>query len=469
MRLSKYVVFTVVVLFGAPVLEAQTHPARDRIRLTADINRYRGSDDASTHIEVAYAFPERSVTYKVDSSGYSGAIDLTLLVSLKDSLVHADRWLVPHSIADTSVLSREVNLVGLYAFQLPDGDYMFRLVGRDRHDPARRDSMLLNVPVRSYSTAKPVLSDVELASSIRQGTKGGIFYKNTLDVVPNVGGLYTEDQKIYYYSEAYNLLSGADTGDYFVRSNVYDAVGKEIMSRERPRKRTSESSVLVDQFGVKSMRTGTYTLILSLLDSTGRPPISSSGRKFFVYNATLGVDSSLLATSTSLPMAQYMSMDESELDRENEWCRYAAIDDEKDQYAELGKAKDAKTEADAKGIVDAKRKFMSDFWRHREPGLREEYLSRVAYANANFRILARDGFRTDRGRVHIIYGAPDDVERHPNETETRPYEIWSYNNIQGGVVFVFVLRNAAGDYELVHSTHRNELHDENWDRVGITR
>jgi GWxTD domain-containing protein len=162
-------------------------------------------------------------------------------------------------------------------------------------------------------------------------------------------------------------------------------------------------------------------------------------------------------------------MDESELDREFEWTRYTAIDNEKSQYGSLGKAKDAKTPADAKGIVEAKRKFMSDFWRHREPGLREEYLARVAYANANYRVLSRDGFRTDRGRVHIMYGNPDDYERHPNETETRPYEIWSYNNIQGGVIFVFVLRNTAGDYELVHSTHRNELHDENWDRSGITR
>ncbi len=468
MRLLKYGVIVLVYALSVCALLAQTIPPRDRVRLSADISRYRGVDDSTTHIEVAYAFPERSLTYKTDSAGVSGAVDMTLMVYLKDSLVHADRWLVPHTVADTSVLSRGMNLVGLYAFQLTDGDYIFRMIGRDRYDPARRDSILLRVPVRKHHPVKPVLSDVELASSIRQGTKGGLFYKNTLDVVPNVGGVYTEDQKVYFYSEAYNLLGGSDTSNYYVRSNVYDAVGKEIMSRERPKKRLSESSVIVDQFAVKSMRTGTYTLMLSLLDS-GRAALSTSGRKFFIYNPTMGVDSSLLASSTSLPMPQYMSMDESELDREFDWARYTVIDDEKSQYGKLGKTKDTKTPADAKAILDAKRKLMSDFWRHREPGLREEYLARVAYANANYRVLSRDGFRTDRGRVHIMYGPPDDVERHPNETETRPYEIWSYNNIQGGVIFVFVLRNTAGDYELVHSTHRNELHDENWDRAGVTR
>ena len=119
--------------------------------------------------------------------------------------------------------------------------------------------------------------------------------------------------------------------------------------------------------------------------------------------------------------------------------------------------------------VDPKRTFLTDFWRRRQPGEREEYMSRVAYANANYTVMMREGYRSDRGRVTITYGRPDDIERHPNETDMRPYEIWSFHNIQGGVIFVFVQRNQAGDYELVHSTHRNELHDENWDRVGITR
>ena len=155
-------------------------------------------------------------------------------------------------------------------------------------------------------------------------------------------------------------------------------------------------------------------------------------------------------------MPEYIAMDEAELDREFRWCRYVTTEAESNQYQEL------------KG-VEAKRSFLTDFWRRREPGQREEYLSRVAYANTNYTVLAREGFRSDRGRVMITYGSPDDVERHPNETDMRPYEIWSYHNIQGGVIFVFVQRNQAGDYELVHSTHRNELHDENWDRVGITR
>jgi GWxTD domain-containing protein len=453
--MSRRVPVLVVLALIAGLSAAQVIPATERLRVTADISRFRGSDDENIHVEIAYAFSECGLTYKPDSIGFGAAIDLLLTVHLKDSLVYVDRWLVPHSIRDTSVLSRGMNLIGLYKLQLPQGEYMFKVLSRDRNDPLRRDSLTARVPVRSFETGVPVLSDVALASTIRQGTKGGTFYKNTLDVVPNVGGLYTEDQKCFYYCEAYGLLAGNDTSEFVVRTNVYDAVGKEIVSRDRPKRRVAESSVIVDQFAVKNLRTGSYTMMLSIVDSASKV-LATSGRKLFVYNATLGVDSSLLASASSLPMPQYMSMDSTELDREFNWARYEARDDEKSQYKALNGSQ-------------AKRKFLSDFWRHREPGLRDEYLSRVAYANANFRIMAREGYRTDRGRVMIMYGASDDIERHPSETESRPYEIWSYNNIQGGVLFVFVLRNAAGDYELVHSTHRNELHDENWDRVGITR
>jgi GWxTD domain-containing protein len=468
MKLLKHCIVAVVFVLGASSLFAQTFPPRERIHVTADLCRYRGGDDAHTQVEMAYSFSERSLTYKNDSAGISSAMDITVVVSRKDSVVAAERWLVPHTIQDTSQLAREMNLVGLYNVQLTEGEYTFRVIGRDRNDMMRRDSILVHVPIRKHVTTEPVLSDVELSSTIRPGSKGGMFYKNTLDVVPNVGGLYVEDQKVFLYAEAYNLLVGADTSAFSLKTSVYDAVGKEVLARDRQRRRTGESSVIVDQFPVNTLHTGTYTLLLSLIDSS-KKILSSSGRRFFVYNQTLGIDSSLIASSSSLPMPQYMSMDESELDREFDWARYCAVDDEKSQYSKLGKSKDGSTPEASKAVVESKKKFMTDFWRHRDPGLREEYLARVAYSNANFRIMARDGFRTDRGRVHIVYGPPDDVERHPNETETRPYEIWSYNNIQGGVIFVFVLRNSAGDYELVHSTHRNELQDENWDRVGITR
>ena len=454
-RVIPFFLFLLSLLSVPAPASAQTLPPREPFRLNLDCARFRGGDDSVSHVEVYYSFPRRALSFRADSVGFSGAGDITLLIKKADSLVFGDRWLVPHILRDTSVSSQGMSLVGNYSVQLPGGDYILKMIARDRLNAAHADSVSLRLPIRPYRTDKVMVSDIEFAGNIRQGTKGGPFYKNTLDVVPNVGGLFHENQKCFFYAEVYNLLVDGDNSDVVIRSAVYDAVGKEMMSRERSRKRVGESTVIVDNFGVDKMRSGTYTLALGIMDSS-RKALASVGKKFFIYNPTLGIDSSLLASATSLPMQEYMSMEEPELDREFKWAKYEASDAERAQFSQI------------KGL-EPKRKFLSDFWRHRQPGHRDEYLSRVTYANNSYQVLGREGYRTDRGRVYIVYGPPDDVERHPNETETRPYEIWQYNNIQGGVIFVFVLRNAGGDHELVHSTHRNEIRDDNWDRVGITR
>ncbi len=452
MRISWIPVAVLLLFVGAAPGLSQTILPVEPFRLTVDISRFRGGDDNHVHVELYYAIPRRALTFRSDTAGFVGAGDMTFTARKGDSLVYADRWLVPHLLRDTANVMPGLTLVGNTMMQLEPGDYVFKILGRDRNNSSRADSITLKVPIRPVVIDKPVISDIEFASNIRQGKKGGPFYKNTLDVVPNVGGVFVENQSCSFYAEAYNLAAGNETNDFYLRTNVHDAVGKEIMSREKPKKHLSESAVIVDNFPASTLRTGTYTLVLSLLD-TSRKVLTSSARKFYVYNKTLGVDSSLLVSASGLPMAEYMSMDSVELDREFKWTKWEAQDQEKSQYEQL------------KG-AEAKRKFLTDFWRRRQPGRREEYLARVSYANNNFNMMQREGYRTDRGRVYVVYGPPEDIERHPNETDMKPYEIWYYTNIQGGVMFVYVQRNSGGDLELVHSTHRNELHDENWQRTA---
>jgi GWxTD domain-containing protein len=94
-----------------------------------------------------------------------------------------------------------------------------------------------------------------------------------------------------------------------------------------------------------------------------------------------------------------------------------------------------------------------DFWKKRDPTpnteqneLMDEYYLRVQYANENFSA-NRDGWETDRGRIYIVYGPPTDIERHPFEADSRPYEVWYYTQLARR--FVFVDYTGFGDYTLV--------------------
>lgn len=91
------------------------------------------------------------------------------------------------------------------------------------------------------------------------------------------------------------------------------------------------------------------------------------------------------------------------------------------------------------------------FWRRRAPfsqtvALQEEYYQRVRYTDAQFTNGLRPGWKTDQGGIYILYGPPDEVQRHPFEVGQKPYEIWRYYEINQE--FVFIDQDGFSEYRL---------------------
>ncbi len=109
---------------------------------------------------------------------------------------------------------------------------------------------------------------------------------------------------------------------------------------------------------------------------------------------------------------------------------------------------------------EAKRKYFERFWEEMDPNpetykneLMDEYYRRVNYANQTFSTMSQEGWLTDRGRIFIKFGQPDDIERHPFEINTYPYVIWRYYSLRK--VFLFIDRLGFGDYYL-HPAYLDE-------------
>jgi GWxTD domain-containing protein len=202
--------------------------------------------------------------------------------------------------------------------------------------------------------------------------------------------------------------------------------------------------------------TDTYTLVLSVIDSIGNYGVSSS-KKFFIYNPDVIVarDTTSRGNSASLS-SEFGAMSDEELDDIWEKSKYKAIPQEIKGYSKI------------KG-VDSKRQFLFEFWKKRDTDLStpenealREYITRIDESNKRFGTLSKIGWKTDRGRVYILYGDPSEIERFPNQMDKKPYEIWHYNDLEGGVIFVFADLSGFSDYMLIHSTMRGELRDDNW-------
>ena len=81
-----------------------------------------------------------------------------------------------------------------------------------------------------------------------------------------------------------------------------------------------------------------------------------------------------------------------------------------------------------------------EYWKLKDPTsntkkneLLEEINNRIAYTNAHFSVLG-SGWRSDMGKIYIIHGPPESVDRHYNAEYLYNYEIWYYPS---GLEFVF--------------------------------
>jgi GWxTD domain-containing protein len=133
--------------------------------------------------------------------------------------------------------------------------------------------------------------------------------------------------------------------------------------------------------------------------------------------------------------------------------------------------------------------FIEMFWQRRDPTpdtaeneYKEEHYRRIAYANEHF-AAGMPGWRTDRGRIYIMYGKPDSTDSHPmggpyqrsaeeggGQTETYPFEVWRYRYLEGigqEIEIEFVDDCNCGAYEMTMDRSKKDalLHVPN---AGLT-
>jgi GWxTD domain-containing protein len=139
----------------------------------------------------------------------------------------------------------------------------------------------------------------------------------------------------------------------------------------------------------------------------------------------------------------------------NEEVPYIITDEERKAFMSL--SNDEEREA-----------FIENFWLRRNPNpdspeneFREEHYRRIAYANEHF-AAGKPGWKTDRGRIYIMWGPADSIDAHPSggmyerpseegggETSTFPFEVWHYRYLEGigeNTDLEFVDTCQCGDY-----------------------
>lgn len=420
-----------------------------------DYSRFKYNSD-SIYFEIYYGISNKALKI---SENLNEAEIKVIVTDQNNNLAGFRNFRIVNEISQQNSES-EKYLTGVLGFKIGKGDYSVKFDVIDYFDSTNTLSINFPLKINPISTKNFALSDIQLCSNIIENSdnRDSYFYKNTYETYPNPSNVYGEQLPIlFYYIELYDLQKGDLKNDLKLISKVLDSQGREKYSKTKFIQRKYNSIVEVGAINITRYSSGTYTLAIYLIDSLNNFGLVSS-KKFYVFNPNVKEEIIAKRTDADLLSSEFSVMTEEELNLAFEQSKYIASSDEIKRWSTLTD-------------IDAKRNFLFNFWKSRDPNpntpeneRKKEYFERVKKADEMFRGSREKGWRSDRGRVYIVYGEPSEIDRYPNEMDAYPYEIWSYNNIEGGVIFVFGDITGTGQMILIHSTHRGEMHDENWFR-----
>jgi GWxTD domain-containing protein len=431
----------------------------DYFYFDADYSVFRSTPTKAV-VEVYFSFAQNGLLHVKSGTDFVGTANTQIIIKdLKTSTeVFNEIYGLQSVVKDTAKSKLLSRLIGQQNLTIPVGDYEITFIGFDQNNQDRKDTIKLALDLNQFGESKSSLSSLQLSSSIAKSTdKTSIFYKNGLEITPNPNLLFGSNlNKLYYYIEIYNssVDFNSDSSGFIVE--ITDMSGTVIMEKKKSVNLKNEVYAETGIFKIDSLSTGSYLINARLFDNTKNKKVIRE-KKFYIFNS-IKKDDYTATFDRDFLQSEFVILREDQVDDEFNKIIYLRSTPETNDWDNL------KT-------LDEKRKYLFKFWKKRDSNLltprietRDEYFKRIKDANKLYKQSFTDGWKSDRGRIYVLYGVPTDVEKHFMEADVRNYEIWTYDYVEGGKICVFGETSASGEgtYFLVNSTLRNEFSDPNW-------
>jgi len=381
-----------------------------------DVLNFYSPEGTRSRVDVYVEVPLKNLEFKKNKKikgTYSAKFDLNIDVRDKQGNIvtnNNSKEEVTTKETGQEYLSQNSQILTRNMF-LPPGEYDVYVTVNEPSSKTKTEKNK-KVIVEDYSTAPLSISDVMIVSHMINNDGKRLI---TPDVARNVAAIDTF--YLFYY-----IYRNNDDEKIDVNCKIFDPQKKEVYNSTQTLDNTSglsfQNQVFMD-VPTGNFDYGKYTVEITAASSN--------------YNSKHNSTFENVATDFPLPLK--------DIDILVEQLQYIAKSDELDYI------RDAKTEGE-------KVKRFLDFWKKKDPTsntkrneVMQEYYRRVNLANKFFGNVYSQGWRTDMGMVFIIFGEPNNIERHPYDMDAKPYEIWDYYN--DNKQFVFIDNTGFGDYRLV--------------------
>jgi len=361
------------------------------------------------YIYLKTAFDE--LTFVRDDSVFKASYEMSLIIADKKNFqVDGKVWqedVVAHNFQQTN--ARKTFSMSYQRFDVEPGEYKLSIGFTDLETKQTR-TVKQKLKLKDLKKPKLAVSEIAFVRNLEADSLGvKSFSPEVADYVLDLSN------NLFAYFEIYSKLKEKKT--YQVSYTIRNAKGKKIFQDKY--KRRMDGPRTLDYFSLAKLNLsqGQYELKLKVIQG-GKG--CETTKKIIVRWADL--PSTVADINLAIQQLKYIA-------DKKEWDKLKKIE------------------------KNEKLKAFKEFWDKRDPSpgtskneRMDEYYNRVAYANRSFSGF-REGWKSDMGMIFIIFGPPSDIERHPFDVETKPYEIWYYYTITRH--FTFQDRTGFGDYKLI--------------------
>lgn len=416
--------------------------------------------DNKPFIETYLSILGKSLVFEKNSNGsFQAKVAVTLVFKQHDTIREFKKYtILSQEIADTSNI--DFSLFDQQRFALPNGLYLMEISIEDVNS--------VNAPMKASDiwdiniSDKLGFSSIQLIESYVKAAPESPLSKSGYDFIPHQDNFYpASDKKITFYSELYNSISHfGEDGQFIITSAITNIEnGQPVESYFKQKKEIAKPvNVIFNEFDINELPSGNYNLVITVRDKQNAIVVSQNC--FFQRsNPAIQYNSNLLSKVDISNTFVDKLKDENQL---REFIRMTF------PIAVANEKLFINTQLKTAALIPMQQFFLS-FWLKRNAADPEnawkKYYDVVLAVNEEFSCQNNKGYETERGRVYLQYGAPNQRTQQIDNPSSLPHEIWHYYNTPGqsNVKFVFISRSLATClYTLVHSTAIGEVINVNW-------
>jgi len=415
------------------------------------------------YLETYLSVIGNSVVYVKNQNGkYQGSVQVSMIFKKGEEIKFADKYNLLSQEMDDSTKT-DVNFLDQQRIPLPDGEYTFELSIADKNSA---DAPFLNSQkvTISYPTDKINISSIQLLESIKQSDKNSQLTKNGFDLVPFVNNYFGPAIKsLQFYAEIYNTPKILQNDLFLLSYYIEDYETKvtlekyKVFSKQQPK----EVNVVMTQLNIEGLPSGNYNLVVEVRNN--KNDLLAMKETFFQRHSNIATVASADPMNADISNTFVAALIDSAKLKE---CIYSfrPIANSSENNFEDFQLKRA--------TLPTMQRYVYSFWKSRDSndpeGAFRKYMEQVENVNVSYKTPINKGYETDRGRVYLQYGQPNEIIKEDREPGTYPYEIWHYYKIesQSNRKFVFYNRDlVSNDYRLLHSDMPGENFEPSWQEV----